>query len=207
LPGPPAGGPGTVEELRGRDEARRQSIEEIAHDIRSPLGAGRTRLQPTLQDGQLDGATRASLETVLRHVDQGLGWANDLLEAESGYGGACREKMDVGVALAAALDAARAVAELSGVELRCETEEGLSVWSDLLHLARVTDNPVGNAIRHTSHGGRAAVPARRDGACALFSVEDTEPGMAQERLARLFERYCYDAVQERRGLRLGGKGW
>ncbi|MBN1180175.1 MAG: hypothetical protein JXD18_13270 [Anaerolineae bacterium] len=30
-----------VEELRGRDEARRRLIEEIAHDIRSPLSAGR----------------------------------------------------------------------------------------------------------------------------------------------------------------------
>jgi signal transduction histidine kinase len=196
-----------VEELRGRDEARRRLIEEISHDIRSPLSAGRTRLQLALQDGQVDAATRISLEIALGRVEQALGWSNDLLDAESGHGDARREKVNVEGALAAALDAARAAAELSGVEMRCEVEGDLSVWTNPAHLARVIDNLVGNAIRHTPHGGRVAVRARRDGGCALFSVEDTGPGIAQERLGQLFERYYHDAAQERQGLRPGGKGW
>jgi signal transduction histidine kinase len=113
----------------------------------------------------------------------------------------------MGVALAAALDAAWAAAELSRVELHCEIQVGLSVWASPTHLARVIDNLAGNAVRHTPRGGRVAVRARRDGGCALFSVEDTGPGITRERLARLFERYYHDAVQERQGLCPGGKGW
>jgi signal transduction histidine kinase len=64
-------------------------------------------------------------------------------------------------------------------------------------------NLLTNALRFTPQGGRVSVRAERRRGETWFSVSDTGPGIAANRLEAIFERYEQGAVADRKGLGLG----
>lgn len=101
--------------------------------------------------------------------------------------------------------ASKAMAALRrGVALEVEVEKGLQVRADAVLLGRVLDNLLDNAVKFCLDGGRVRVLARgRDGAVEL-SVQDAGPGIAEQDLPFLFDRF-YQAEARRAG-RIRGAG-
>jgi signal transduction histidine kinase len=56
-------------------------------------------------------------------------------------------------------------------------------------LARVLDNLVGNALKHTPEGTRVSLEVVSDGDRVALRVRDDGPGIPPEALPRLFERF------------------
>jgi signal transduction histidine kinase len=89
----------------------------------------------------------------------------------------------VGEVLAAAEPGARA----GGVLLASTVEPGLEVHADPVALARVLENLVGNAVRHTPAGGRVEVTGQVVGEQVRLRVSDGCGGLAEDDLARVLE--------------------
>ena len=70
-------------------------------------------------------------------------------------------------------------------------------------MVQVLSNLIANALKFTPRGGRIAVTGRRDGPRVRFEVADTGPGIAEDQIARLFERYWKGRSSPRGGLGLG----
>ena len=69
---------------------------------------------------------------------------------------------------------------------------------------QVFSNLVGNAIKFTEPGGRVTVSAQRvDGGAVSFAVADTGPGIADEHLPHLFDRFWRVRGRKRDGTGLG----
>ena len=78
------------------------------------------------------------------------------------------------------------------------------VRMDADKIARVLDNLVDNALRHTPAGGRVLLGAEMQGSGVRFTVGDTGPGVAAADLAHIFERfYRGDGARGRGGSGLG----
>jgi signal transduction histidine kinase len=67
----------------------------------------------------------------------------------------------------------------------------------------VLSNLIGNALKFTPRGGRIAVTGKRDGPRVRFEVSDTGPGIAEDQIPRLFERYWQGRSSPRGSLGLG----
>ena len=79
---------------------------------------------------------------------------------------------------------------------------------DYQRILQVLGNLLTNALRFTPQGGRISVQAeRRQGENRVgetwFSVSDTGPGIAANRLEAIFERYTQGPQADRKGLGLG----
>jgi signal transduction histidine kinase len=67
-------------------------------------------------------------------------------------------------------------------------------------------NLLDNAIKFTSPGGRVEVEVSRDPQRATLEMRDTGPGIPEERLGRVFERFYRVDGARTRGTGEGGTG-
>jgi PAS domain S-box-containing protein len=187
------------EAVRMRDEV----LSIVAHDLRNPLGRilmGADFLLEISQGGELE---RKQLE-ILRRAASGMNrLIQDLLEVarmESGRGLTIEpQRWRIAPLLAQACEMLEPAAEEKGLRLECvlPAEEDLAVKVDRDRFLQVMGNLIGNAVKFTDRG-EIRVRTERRGEVVQFSVADTGPGIAEEDLTHLFDRF-WQARRSRRG--------
>jgi two-component system sensor histidine kinase BaeS len=185
--------------LAGAEQARRQWVADTSHELRTPLAVLRAQLE-ALQDG-VRSATPDTLDAMLRQV-LALNKLIDELYALA--------RADVGAldCKPVALDPwALACAEARGFGERF-AEAGLAlelgpgvaarVRADPDRLRQVLANLFENSLRYTAAGGRIHLHAQADGRGILLHLDDGAPGVPDDALAHLGERfYRVDASRSR----------
>jgi len=94
--------------------------------------------------------------------------------------------------------------EENGQQLKVETTEDTMVCCDWLLLRQALVNVVHNAIKYTPRGGTISVRIRSEGDQVVVEVEDSGPGIPEDQLSKIFERFY--RVEEGRSRGSGGAG-
>ncbi len=175
--------------LAQRLHAMEEALAEVAHDLRSPLHAAIGHAELLASDASLDASQRGSAEASARQGNRALALAERILE------GAGRPDQNtpqlrtvhLGALLEAAAAGAQAAAAARGVTVTAlAPARTASLRADGELLARLLDNLVANAIRHTPKGGEVELSAERTSPRAVqLHVRDTGEGIAPAQLARL----------------------
>ena len=194
---------------RRAEQARRDLIAAVSHDLRTPLTALRAMAE-ALQDGVVadPATTRRYLRTMLGEIGRLDALIADLFELSRLDAGELRLDRRP-VAIAALIEATilgqQAQAERQGVRLEHEDDDSPTpVAVDPARVQRVLANLVQNALQHTPAGGRVTVRARSDGAMVEVEVADTGAGIAAHALPHVFERFY--RADPARGREHGGAG-
>ena len=156
-----------------------------AHELRTPLTAMSTAASLLEEDlGELPERARRPAALLVSDVTRLRQLVLDLLELgrlDSAVDDVQFERLELGGLVAEVLNAARWEVDV-GVDLA-----SLEVVSDAWSLERILLNLVANAVRH---GGRAVeVRVRPAGARAVIEVRDGGPGIPEEDILRLFDRF------------------
>lgn len=193
------------EELRGLAEALNEALErledsfarlsalasDLAHELRTPLGALRLELD-TWAEREKNLEPGPELGRVLEQTQylQDL-VAQMLFLARTEDPATVLDWQDLGVAeaIAKALAPFEPWAEEEGVTLHVDVPDGLGLRADPTLLRRALHNLLGNALRHTPAGGTVSLRARAEGAELILEVADTGEGIPTEALARLGQRF------------------
>lgn len=190
-------------ERQEQDAQRRREdyLAFVAHDLRTPLGAVAVSAQ--VIDAETAGFAAGSrlrrvLGTLHRNVEQLAGLVDKILEEnanlETGAGLRLeRRPLELWPLVEALIADLRPVADPDGTAVRNLVPEDLVVHADASLLRRVFQNLITNAVKHAP-GGEIRVSARRgeDGGMIECAVEDNGPGIAPERLRRIFEKFETD---------------
>lgn len=191
------------------EEARRELAAMIYHDLRGPLhniNLGLTRVEKLVEDpspavSQLLQLALSSTRQLTRMVNSLL----DLEQLESGTANLTRQLLDVPTLIQQAVDATRLEFEEAGQELELDIAADLPpINGDIEMLTRVLLNLLGNAIKHTSYGGRVCIDARYDGEFVCIAVADNGPGIPLDMRERIFDKYVRaNSVRGRNNIGLG----
>ena len=184
-----------VASLQENDRLRRELVTNISHDLRTPLATMQGYIETLIiKDATLDRRTRRLYLDVARKHASHLGrLIQDLFEL-------------------AMLDARRVTPEFEEfslteliqdvvqefelqardrkVSLQVDSlHEPVGVYADISLIQRVLENLVGNALKHTPIGGRVSISVQRSAAGVGVSVADTGPGISDQDLPRIFDRF------------------
>jgi two-component system sensor histidine kinase MtrB len=186
----------SVSTLRDMEATARRFAADVSHELRTPLAAmtAVTDVLSAHTTGMTPEAARAT-ELVVREIGHLERLVSDLIEMSRFDAGTARldaELVDVRAAITTSLE----VRGWQGDAVQLESEPGLSAHLDLRRFDVVVANLVGNALKYGEPP--VLVAAWREGGRLVVEVSDHGPGIADQALPHLFERfYKADAARAR----------
>jgi two-component system sensor histidine kinase MtrB len=179
----------TVGTLRAMEADARRFVADVSHELRTPLAAMNAVTDVLDEDAdQLPPDTAVAARLVSAETRRLTRLVQDLIEIsrfDAGRAELRREELDVAAAVTESL-AARGWEP--GAELVAELPSGITARLDRRRLDIVVANLVGNALRHG--GPPVEVALRKERGDVVLTVTDHGPGIPEEVLPRVFDRFA-----------------
>lgn len=196
-----------ITRLERLEQARRDFVANVSHELRSPLTVISGYLESLLEEQGEDPVWGKSLRSMSNQTDRMRDIVDDLLllsRLETGRQHDDPETVDVPGVLAQIMEEAARISGQEGHHFKREVDANLGLRGNELELRSAFSNLVFNAVRYTPSGGMISVCWKETEAGPCFEVEDAGIGIAAHHIPRLTERfYRVDAGRSRRS---GGTG-
>ncbi|TXH67561.1 MAG: HAMP domain-containing protein [Thiothrix sp.] len=196
-----------AQRLQHNEQARQQWIQDIAHELRTPLSILRGEIE-AIQDGinQADESTIHSLHQEALHLQRLVEDLYTLSMSDSGALTYHKTAVDLIKVLEESLNQFEysfAEAGLS-LEQQLPTEPQILIQADEQRLQQLFHNLLKNTLRYTDAPGKLIVAVQLQEPFAAIRFTDTAPGVPDEALPHLFERLF--RVENSRNRLTGGSG-
>jgi two-component system, OmpR family, sensor kinase len=197
--------------IRRMDTARREWVANISHDLRTPL----TSLTGHLETIQLRGALMPPeqqahfINTALqnaRHLDKLSASLLDFGRLDGDDVPMEKTPTAIGELLDGVAARFAATAQERGITLHTDYAQDLPLITvDNALIERALANLIDNALRYTPQGSSIRLAASDSTRWLTLSVSDQGPGITQDDLPHIFERF-YQGKQQREGRGHAGLG-
>jgi two-component system OmpR family sensor kinase len=179
-----------IDRLAQSIESERKFISDAAHELRTPLTALQLQadnLQPHIAPGNQErfrelrsGITRSGglIAQLLR-----LARADAALQADT------LTRVDVPAVVVDAVAEVLPIAMKRGIDIGADEMASAFVRAVEADVGIVVRNLVSNAIRYTPDGGKVDLSVQKREEMVWVEVTDTGPGIAEELLPRVFDRF------------------
>lgn len=185
----------------------RRFTADASHEIRTPLAALRLEAESALRSSRSPEEYRRALNVVVEEATRLGRLADQLLTLsrhDAGVVEQVRESVRLDAVIQDVIDQLKPCAEARGVALKCELIEPCEILGNDIQLSQLFFNIIQNAIKYTPEGGTISVWGRISVPNAVFGIEDTGIGIAEEHVPRVFDRfYRVDSSRRSQG---GGAG-
>jgi two-component system sensor histidine kinase MtrB len=179
----------TVGTLRAMEADARRFVADVSHELRTPLAAMNAVTDVLDEDaGQLPPDTAVAARLVSAETRRLTRLVQDLIEIsrfDAGRAELRREELDVAEAVT---DSLAARGWEPGADLVADLPAGIPARLDRRRLDIVVANLVGNAVRHGAPP--VEVVLRVNGGDVVLTVTDHGPGIPEEVLPRVFDRFA-----------------
>lgn len=197
-----------ITDLRNLEELRRQFIADVSHELRTPVTAIRGFIEAAL-DGVIPWEEfKAKYLPLLHEETMRLSrLIRDLLDLslmESGKLQWDMEPLDIGVLASEVVLTLTPLFQEKGITVLNQLPSPLLVLGNRDRLAQVLTNLLHNAILFSKEGSTILIEGERHGEMVTIAVLDEGPGIPEEDIPFIFERfYRVDKSRSRKG---GGMG-
>lgn len=181
----------------------------VAHEFRTPLTMIAGPVSALAASDRIAGQDRKMLGVMQRSVNWMLHLVNQILDFNRLEGDRLElkvTKQDIVPCVKEVLEVFRANAQAKGINLSDQVDGGFQLWMDSDKVTKILMNLLSNALKFTPADGQVEVALdvlSRERAQVLFplqekdidnryvylSVKDTGPGIPEEQLERIFERF------------------
>jgi light-regulated signal transduction histidine kinase (bacteriophytochrome) len=193
--------------VRARDDL----LAVVSHDLRNPLSSIQLQAEvllsaPTTGDEGRARILREGAERIRRSASHMKALTDDLLDLASieAHRFALRlQSVESRHLIEEALSDASALAQVKQITFGVELIDTPKLEADPERILRVLANLLGNAIKFTPEAGKITVRAERRDRDLSIAVADTGPGIPEDDLPHIFDRYWKAAAASKPGSGLG----
>ncbi|UZJ29256.1 sensor histidine kinase [Streptomyces endophytica] len=168
-------------------EQQRAFVADASHQLRNPLSALLLRIELLALELPEGNEEIASVRTEGKRLARVLEDLLDLALAE--HTAADLQLTDVAALAAERVDSWRPMADDKGVRLTYEGQPAVTGWADPVALSSALDAVVDNALKFTPAGRPVTVRVAPDGEQVRIIVADRGPGLTEDELARVGDRF------------------
>lgn len=179
-------------------------VNDAAHQLRTPLAGLQTQLDLALTERDPQ-ALQERLQKVNAGVQRSTHLVHQLLQLARSEADVPMQPLDVVQLTRSIAQEAAPAALAAGVDFGFEGSPDaapIMIQGNALLLREAITNLIDNAVRYAGRGASVTLRVRRDGARAVLEVEDNGPGLPNEELSKVFERF-YRASDAPGGAGLG----
>jgi signal transduction histidine kinase len=164
----------------------------IAHDLRTPLGRIRSRLEEALRPGNITTQLAGTAGFAIQEVDELIRMLDRLLQIAEAESGAHRQSfapVSLAVVVNDVVELYDATAEAEGITLVSEIEGQPVTLGDKNLITSALVNLIDNALKYAGSGATVRVRATQDRDAVSMIVQDDGPGIPPAERSRVIERF------------------
>jgi len=164
----------------------------IAHDLRTPLGRIRSKLDEAVRHQYTVDTLHEAASDAIEGIDDLILLFDKLLQiagAESGMRTKSFEVLDLNRIAHDMVELYDAAAEEREVVLKASSQAHVTVMGDHDLLASAVASLIDNAIKYAGAGATVEVEAHTEPHWATVTIKDNGPGIPTEELSRVTERF------------------
>jgi len=168
-------------------ELRQRFVQDLAHELRSPLTVIRTTVETLVDELPESASSRIvrQIERITRLTEE----LHELASIETGEMELEPKTQSLQSLMREIVNDFRPLAERAKVELLLENEPDISWCFDRRALGRILSNLVDNAIKYNRPGGWVRLSARREPDGLALEVVDSGRGIPPEELGAVTQRF------------------
>jgi two-component system sensor histidine kinase SenX3 len=189
------------------DKTRRDFIENISHELKTPIGAIALLSEAIGQAGDNPATIEKFAKNLTKESTRLTLLVQDIIELsrlQSEEVLAEAELVDLGAVVAEAVDRNEQFAANRNVKLIFKQHEGLEVFGNKEMLVASVKNLIENAITYSDSGSPVGIGYGSKDSLAEIAITDSGDGISPENQERVFERFF--RVDPSRSRETGGTG-
>ncbi len=173
--------------VRRSAEFRRRFVQDLSHELRSPLTVLRTAVEAL--ENEVDPRIAEVLVRQVERLDRLTRELYDLATIESGQLELELEEVNLSSLVRDVLVDFGPEATTSGVDFRDEVSKDAAAWCDRRGLYRILSNLIDNAVKYNRRGGWVEIWAEVRGESVTIRVSDSGEGIPPGELRAVSQRF------------------
>ena len=196
------------EKIESLDQARNQFVSNASHELKTPLATMKVMIESLIYQPEMESGLRTEFLTdINREIDRLASIVSDLLtlvRMDVKDVKLSRENMSLAAVVKDTEHLLTPMLQKRKQKLVLALQDDCDMYADRTKLQQVVYNLMENASKYTQEGGTVWVRLQKTGRSAILTVQDNGPGIAEEHLPHIFDRFY--RVDKARSREAGGTG-